>query len=198
MGAKQGLTCLGATIVLALWFRLINGGEMSGFANPTMILTFYGAFMLFLNLVLYPIFYLQNQLTVGCTRKHAAYGVAVTSLVYIFIVISGYSAVAAYTKAFTVNGIIMRIAGFLALAGLGSLVGILVDRFGKVAYYIITFSCIFGMVFLISMSSIREIALPFVLGSMEMSLVLFAVSVVIFIVGVVALRNHVKKFEVKL
>lgn len=202
MGCKTGFFGILVCMVMSGWFRLMELGaniDFSGmYANGNLFII-YGVTLILFQGALYTTNGLKTQLSMGCTRRHAVYGNAVMSLVLSAILIAGILVIGLIQRvneSGTPAGNLIRNASLLFIgSGIGAIMGVVVDRFGKWAYNIAIIICCVGIGVYTSLtvSGDVKISLEFL-----QSPVLTVIAVMIFLGGYFILGKYVSKLDVKL
>ena len=188
------LYVLGFTVGMVFYMTLL-GGEftadalMSNVAMMPMFCIFMGCLFFVVFNMSYGPLYANMQLSMGSTRKEMVLGHIYAQFVFIIIT----TVIAEVFNAISVGGfdsntglyIAMAFFSYLVASAVGSIFGILVDRFGKVAYYVmVAIAAMGGGVFgALSVSVLRgglvwskSVAIPATIGSV----VAFVASLVIY------------------
>lgn len=206
VGCKNGIYGAGVGIALALWFLVLNMGEVGEILGriPQQMMA-YGLFLMAINGAFYTVITLPTELSMGCTRKHAAYGNALMNLILIAVlmvavVICKFVIPTAHS-AHLGQDMMLYIACSFAASGFGSLLAILVGKFGKVAYIILVSIIAFGFGGFVTVTSMMEgnenggfglnfswLHSPFVLLG----------AIAFFVVGHLVLKKYISKLDVKL
>lgn len=140
-GCKMALTAVGIGALLIVWFYIIGMYDRSLnalFARLPWFIVMYGALMLLVNNSFYAAVNIKYQLGMGCTRKHAGYGFSLMNLVYTVVTAGAAGLIMLFTQngdlQYQLTDMCPVISVFLAIGGISALGGILVDKYGRIAY----------------------------------------------------------------
>lgn len=206
VGCKNAIFGAGVGIALALWFLLLDTGEVGAVLGriPQQMLA-YGLFLMAINGAFYTVITLPTELSMGCTRKHAAYGNALMNIILITVLMAAVAickvVIPTAHSANLGQDMMMYFACSFAASGLGSLLAILVGKFGKVAYIIMVSVIAFGFGGFVTFASLMEgnenggFGLNF--SWIHSPLVLLG-AVAFFVVGHLVLKKYISRIDVKL
>lgn len=206
-GCKSAAMSVGVGFLLGIWFMIIGVQEMdlnTLFSRTPGQIIMFAVLMTLLNSVMYPIMAFKTQLSMGCTRKNAAYGNMLANLISTCAVLAAVGIMVAFSTADMSENkaalIILYGSILLMASGAGSLFSIPIEKFGKKAYYVLMIPLCGisgGIGAMVSMRGSVGRMTEFFNSVQNMSLVLLGAAL-LFLAGHFVLSKYIEKLDLKL